>query len=159
MNEKFWLGVWCDVNTTVSTLSLSRRRHSACRGLSLFLPRPNSRSLVPELVIFVGRAAGTRPSRSLPGSLLSSGWGTPSSSTEDTRSIARNYTHTPRRRGPPPWAGKLTHARTCVHVCARAAAGAFALANFRTPKISIAGSSFRPSASVGILTEYEQQQL
>lgn len=45
--REFWLGVWCDVNTTVSTLSLSRRRHSACHGFSLFLPRSSPRALSP----------------------------------------------------------------------------------------------------------------
>lgn len=157
MNEKFWLGVWCDVNTTVSTLSLSRRRHSACRGLSLFLPRSSSRSLAPRarrLRRPRGRHASLSLAPGLPtlfrvGHAVQQHGGYPVDSTQ-------LHPHTP-AAWPAAASGEThAHARTHVraYVWARARAGAFALANFRTPKISTAGSPFRPP--VGTSTEYEQ---
>lgn len=121
-DENFGLGVWCDVNTTVSTLSLSRR-HSACRDLSLSLSRSFS---LPS-------ARYLRPSRdrhaSLPRSLVFElptlfrvGHVARPAVQKDTRSIARTYTHT---GGQSPAADTSergnSHAHACVRACVRPA--------------------------------------
>lgn len=125
--REFWLSVWCDVNTTVSTLSLSERRHSACRG-SLFLPRPKLALSRPpsSLSPSAARPARVPLARSrAPYSLQGGARRRSSSSMENTRSIARNYTHTPRVA--PVWPAAASgethaHARTLARTCVDARA-------------------------------------